>query len=97
MGFFNAIQRQRHVVKDCRAVLSKVGKMWEGRAGVVVSAKTLQSTPYSRKSRKKAKETRVPGVALRGVVPVIRIEAKEKFNILDVCQMAIITIGVRFN
>ena len=84
MGLFDAVQRQRDIVEDCRAVFAKVGKMGEGGAGIVVSTKTLESAPYSWQSCEKSKEARVPRVALRRVIPVIRIKAKEKFKILYV-------------
>lgn len=63
MGLFDTVQRQCDVVKDCRAVFSKIGKMGKRRSSIVVSTKALQSTPNSRKRREKSEETRVSRVA----------------------------------
>lgn len=52
-------------------------------AGIVVTADTLQCTPDAWEAREETEEARVCRVALCWVIPVVRVQTEEQFNILS--------------
>lgn len=56
--------------------------MWEYVAGIIVTSKTLKQSPNRRQCGQKAEEAGVVGIALIGIVPSVRIQTEEHFNVL---------------
>lgn len=49
---------------------------------IAITPNTLKGAPYTRNRGQEAEETRMAGIALPRVVPIVGVQAKEEFNIL---------------
>jgi hypothetical protein len=67
----DTVQAESDVVCDGHGIFPTVDKVGKHVPGIVVSAKTLKSTPDAWQGREESEETRVAGVTLRGIVPII--------------------------
>ena len=59
MHLTDAVNAESDIVRNCHAVFTAIDEMGEYVSSVVVTAKTLQSTPYARKRREESKEPRM--------------------------------------
>lgn len=80
-GLIDAVERERHVIEDGKGVFAAVDEVWKDVAGVIVPTEALQGSPDAREAGEEAEKTRVRGVALWGVGPVIGVEAEEELEI----------------
>jgi hypothetical protein len=82
-------QTQAHVIENGAHILSKIGHVREKTSRVGISAKTLQSTPYTRQGSEESEEPGMRRVTLCRVVPIIGVETEEEFDVLFENQLLI--------
>ena len=58
-------------------VFATVNEVWKNVSGVMVTTNALESTPYGGKSCKKPQQPGTARVALRRIVPTVRVQAEE--------------------
>ena len=50
--------------------------------GIIITSQTLKRTPKTGQGREEAKDFRVSGIALTGIVPIVSVEAEEELDVL---------------
>lgn len=78
----NSVQAECHVKKDSKCVFAAINQMRKRISGIIITSQTLQCTPDPRQSREKSEESRMGGITLAGIIPILSIEAEEELNIL---------------
>jgi hypothetical protein len=79
----HAVDAQCGVEHDGGHVLSEIKQVRELVPSICVTAKALQSTPYSRQSCQEADDTQVRRIAGPRLVPPARVQAKECCQVLS--------------